>query len=99
MKARHSIIGDGNVRLSQAQFIDILLPELIEQVAKVNSLAQVALSIKRIGSFLESLKTSFVFISLFKRCYLIISEVKKAVKKRELDQKYFAKDFDTDLMM
>jgi hypothetical protein len=27
---------------------------------------------------------------------LIISEVKKSVKKRELDQKYFAKDFEND---
>jgi len=30
MKARHSIIGNGNLRLSQAQCIDMIIPELIE---------------------------------------------------------------------
>lgn len=29
IKARSSIIGNGNVRLSQAQCIDMILPELI----------------------------------------------------------------------
>jgi len=30
IRARNSIIGNGNVRLSQAQCIDMILPELIE---------------------------------------------------------------------
>lgn len=38
-------------------------------------------------------------MTLLRRCYVIISEVKKSVKKRELEQKYMAKDFDNDLLM
>ena len=57
------------------------------------------LSIKRIPNYIESLKASYSFIALLKRCYLIISEVKKSVKKRELDQKYLAKDIDNDYIM
>lgn len=38
-------------------------------------------------------------MTLLKRCYVIINEVKKSVKKRELEQKYMAKDFDNDLLM
>jgi hypothetical protein len=30
IKAKHSIVGNPNVRLSQAQCIDIILPELVE---------------------------------------------------------------------
>lgn len=52
IKARNSIIGNGNVRLSQAQCIDMIIPELIEEVSKVNSIAQMMLNIKRIGKFL-----------------------------------------------
>ena len=30
IKAKHSIVGNPNVRLSQAQCVDIILPELVE---------------------------------------------------------------------
>lgn len=36
---------------------------------------------------------------LLKRCYVIISEVKKSVKKRELEQKYQVKDFENEPLM
>jgi hypothetical protein len=82
IKARHSIVGNPNVRLSQAQCIDIIIPELVEEVSKVNNIAQMMLNPKRITSFLESQKTSFMFMTLLRRCYIIINEVKKSVKKR-----------------
>lgn len=68
-------------------------------MSKVNNIAQMMLNPKRILSFLESQKTAFIFMTLLKRCYVIINEVKKSVKKRELEQKYMAKDFDNDLLM
>jgi hypothetical protein len=99
IRAKNSYIGNPNVRLSQAQCVDIILPELVEEVSKINNIAQVMLNVKRVSSYLESLKVGFAFISLLRRCYVIINELKKSVKKRELDQKYMAKDFDNDLLM
>jgi hypothetical protein len=52
IRARNSIIGNGNVRISQAQCIDMILPELIEEVNKLNNVAQIMLNPKRIGHFL-----------------------------------------------
>ena len=52
IRARNSIIGNGNVRLSQAQCIDMILPELIEEVNKINNTAQIMLNPKRIMHFL-----------------------------------------------
>jgi hypothetical protein len=99
IRARNSIIGNGNVRLSQAQCIDMILPELIEEVNKLNNIAQIMISPKRIGHFLESMKVFHLFVNLLKKSYVIISEVKKSVKKRDLDMKYQAKDFDNDFLM
>lgn len=53
---------------------------------------------KRVGKYLDGLRISFLFMVLLRRCYVIISEVKKAVKKRELDKKYQVKDFENDLL-
>lgn len=39
------------------------------------------------------------FINLLKKSYLIINEVKKSVKKRDLDMKYQIKDFDNEFLM
>lgn len=52
IKARHSIVGNPNVRLSQAQCVDIIIPELVEEVSKVNNIAQMMLNPKRIITFL-----------------------------------------------
>jgi len=52
IKAKHSIVGNPNVRLSQAQCIDIILPELVEEVSKINNIAQLMLNMKRITSYL-----------------------------------------------
>jgi hypothetical protein len=52
IRARSSIIGNGNVRLSQAQCIDMILPELIEEVNKINNVAQILLNAKRVSHFL-----------------------------------------------
>ena len=38
-------------------------------------------------------------MSLLKRCYVVINELKRSVKKRELDQKYVVGDFENDLIM
>jgi hypothetical protein len=45
------------------------------------------------------MKTFHLFINLLKKSYVIINEVKKSVKKRDLDMKYQAKDFDNDFLM
>ena len=99
IKARKSVIGAGNLRLSQAQCVDMIVPELIEEVSKVGNIAQLMMSIKRIGTFLEGLRTAFLFLGMLKRCYLIISEVKKAVRKRELEQKYQVEDFENEYLL
>ncbi len=45
------------------------------------------------------MKTFHLFVNLLKKSYVIISEVKKSVKKRDLDMKYMAKDFDNDFLL
>lgn len=57
------------------------------------------LNVKRVACFLDALKISFSFMSLLKRCYVVINELKRSVKKRELDQKYVVGDFENDLIM
>jgi hypothetical protein len=99
IRARNSIIGNGNVRLSQAQCIDMILPELIEEVNKLNNIAQLLINPKRTTHFLDSMKTFHLFVNLLKKSFVIISEVKKSVKKRDLDMKYQAKDFDNDFLL
>ena len=66
---------------------------------KLNNVAQLIISPKRIGHFLDSMKAFHVFVNLLKKSYVIISEVKKSVKKRDLDMKYQAKDFDNDFLL
>jgi hypothetical protein len=51
-------------------------------VTKVKDIARIMLQSKRVGKYLDGLKISFLFMVLLRRCYVIISEVKKAVKKR-----------------
>lgn len=60
----------------------MIIPELIEEVNKVKGVAQILLNIKRVGSYIEGLKISYIFMVVLRRCYVIIAEVKKAVKKR-----------------
>ncbi len=48
----------------------------------MNNIAQLMLSCKRVNSYIESTKIAFIFMSLLKRCYVIINELKKSVKKR-----------------
>jgi hypothetical protein len=45
------------------------------------------------------MKVYHLFINLLKKSYVIINEVKKSVKKRDLDMKYQVKDFDSDFLM
>jgi hypothetical protein len=51
------------------------------------------LNIKRVTAFIDGLKLSYIFLNILKKIFLIISELKKAIKKRELDKKYQMKDF------
>jgi hypothetical protein len=71
----------------------MIIPELIEEVSKVKDIARIMLNGKRLGKYIDGLKISFLFMVLLRRCYVIIIEVKKAVKKRDLDKKYQVKDF------
>lgn len=57
------------------------------------------LSPKRIGHFLDSMRIFHLFVNLLKKSYVIISEVKKSVKKHDLDMKYQVKDFDNDFLL
>ena len=47
IKAKNSIIGNSNVRLSQAQCIDMILPELIEELTKINTISGMILNPKK----------------------------------------------------
>lgn len=76
----------------------MIIPELIEEVSKVKDIARIMLNGKRLGKYIDGLKISFLFMVLLRRCYVIIIEVKKAVKKRDLDKKYQVKDFQNDIM-
>lgn len=38
-------------------------------------------------------------INYLKQIYIILIELKKAIKRRELEMKYEAKDFENDFMM
>lgn len=38
-------------------------------------------------------------LNYLKKIYIILIELKKSIKKRELEMKYEAKDFDNDFLM
>lgn len=53
IRARSSIIGTPNVRLSQAQCLEMILPELIEEITKINAISGVLLNPKKVNKFLD----------------------------------------------
>ena len=46
------MIGTSDLRLSQAQCVDMIIPELLEEVFKVKDIASIMLNIKRVGKYL-----------------------------------------------
>lgn len=46
------MIGTNDLRLSQAQCIDMIIPELLEEVFKVKDIASIMLNIKRVGRYI-----------------------------------------------
>lgn len=94
LQARSSIIGNQNTRLSQAQCIDIILPELIDKVNKVNNISYMLLNCRKLhNKFLEADKIYHIIMNFLKRSYILVIELKKSIKRRELDMKYMVKDF------
>ena len=84
INARKSIIGSSNVKLSQAQCVDMILPELIDELTKLNTIAALMLNPKKILKYLECEKFFYVLANLKKKSFFIMTELKKSIKKREL---------------
>lgn len=80
--ARKTIIGSTNVKLSQAQCIDMILPELIEELTKINTISSLLLNPKKSSKFLECQKIYHVMVNFLKKSYIILTELKKSIKKR-----------------
>ena len=73
INARKSIIGGSNLKLSQAQCIDMILPELIEELTKINTVSPLLLNHKKVTKFLECEKISHVILNLLKKSYIILT--------------------------
>jgi hypothetical protein len=70
MKVRSSLIG--NVKLSQAQCVDMILPEVIDELSKLNNIAVILLNHKRVKDYLHASKIVHAFVGLLKRMYTIV---------------------------
>ena len=92
MKIRTSLVG--NVKLSQAQCVDMILPEVIDELSKLNNIAVILLNHKRVKDYLHACKIVHAFVNLLKRIFTVIVEIKQSIKKRDLDLKFNASDFD-----
>ena len=86
IRARNSIVG--NVRLSQAQCIDMILPEIIDQLNKINSIAKLLINVRRMTNFLDSMRMYHVMMGFLKRIFTVIVEILRSVKKRDLEMKF-----------
>lgn len=82
ISARKSIIGNGNVKLSQAQCVDMILPELIDELTKLNTVCSLMLNHKKVTKYLELEKIYFGLAHLLKKSYIILVELKRSIKKR-----------------
>lgn len=51
------------------------------------------------NKFLEADKIYHIIMNFLKRSYILVIELKKSIKRRELDMKYMVKDFEKDLLM
>ena len=45
------------------------------------------------NKFLEADKIYHIIMNFLKRSYILVIELKKSIKRRELDMKYMVKDF------
>lgn len=97
LRARSSIITTPEMKLSQAQCMDMLVPELIDELTKITNISGNLLSSRKTPMFYH--KVYFMIINLLKRLFMVITELKKSVKKRELDMKYQMKDFEDGIVL
>lgn len=82
INARKSILACSNVKLSQAECLDMILPEIVEELKKINEISNLLLNPKKFYKFFEFLSIYHSIINLLKKSYVIITELKKSLKKR-----------------
>ena len=73
ISARKSIIGNPNVKLSQAQCVDMILPELIDELSKLNTVSNLILNPKKILKYLECERIYYVLANLLKKSFFILT--------------------------
>jgi len=73
INARRSILACTNVKLSQAQCLDMILPELVEELTKINTISASLLNPKKIHKFFECLNMYHIIINLLKKSYVILT--------------------------
>lgn len=84
INARKSIMRCSNLKLSQAQCLDMILPELIEELTKINTVSTFLLNPKKLNKYFECLHIYHAIANLLKKSYIILTELKRSIKKREL---------------
>lgn len=88
LKARNSFIGGKDALLTQSQCVELFVPELLEQISRINQLSQLLLSAKRTKNSMEAQRNAYNCIFLLRRLLRVVWEVRKAIQKHELGQKF-----------
>ncbi len=73
INARKSFLASSNLKLSQAQCLDMILPELIEELTKITTVSTFLLNPKKMHKYFECLQTYHVIINLLKKSYIILT--------------------------
>ncbi len=73
ISAKKSILANCNSKLSQAQCLDMILPELIEELNKINTISMLLLNTKKLQKYFECLRVYHVITNILKRSYVILT--------------------------
>ena len=86
IKAKTSFVR--NSTLTQSQCMEILIPEILEQIHRVEAAADTLLASKKVQSHCEAEFNYKMCVNILARIANVISAMKRSAQKRELNQKY-----------
>lgn len=87
LKARTSFIS-ARQTVTQSDCVNLFMPELLEQINRINHASQALISAKRIKHFMDARHNATNCIYLLRKMLRLVWEVKKSIQKRELNQKF-----------
>lgn len=99
LKARNSFVGGKDALLTQNQCVELFVPELLEQISRINQVSQLLLNAKRAKNSMEVQRCAYNCIYLLRKMLRIIWEVRKAIQKHELGQKFQHRQEEDDSIM